>query len=146
MHYFKACGKCQGDLYLEEGFYGLYLKCLQCGRIIEIEARETGVIATGARRPKKTAAQIFLSPTRTPFVSLEGRWRPIQGGVDILSWASYSSSKASRAFLRRSLLRAFNISAYWCTASSCSRVWIEPGRRERTWDTALSGVYPACTK
>ena len=56
MYYFKGCGKCKGDLYLEEDFYGSYLKCLQCGRITEIEARETGVIANGARRPKKIAA------------------------------------------------------------------------------------------
>lgn len=37
MFYFKACTKCQGDLSLEKDSYGLFLKCLQCGKLVEVE-------------------------------------------------------------------------------------------------------------
>jgi hypothetical protein len=33
--YFKACPKCRGDMYLDEDSYGVFTKCLQCGRIFE---------------------------------------------------------------------------------------------------------------
>jgi len=33
--YFKACPKCRGDMYLDEDAYGVFAKCLQCGRIFE---------------------------------------------------------------------------------------------------------------
>lgn len=36
--YFKACAKCQGDMYLEWDAYGPFRKCLQCGRIVELAA------------------------------------------------------------------------------------------------------------
>ena len=36
--YFKACPKCQGDLYLEQDAYGAFRQCLQCGRIVELAA------------------------------------------------------------------------------------------------------------
>ena len=35
---FKACPKCRGDLYLDEDAYGVFNKCLQCGRIFEMRA------------------------------------------------------------------------------------------------------------
>ena len=56
MFYFKGCVKCKGDLFLEKDFYGSYLKCLQCGRLTEVETRETGVKVTRAQRLKKIAA------------------------------------------------------------------------------------------
>lgn len=56
MIYFKGCGKCKGELFLEEDFYGSYLRCLQCGRITETQARETGVKVTRARRRKELVA------------------------------------------------------------------------------------------
>ena len=36
--YFKACAKCQGDMYLEWDAYGPFRQCLQCGRIVELDA------------------------------------------------------------------------------------------------------------
>lgn len=35
MIYFKVCPKCNGDMYLEQDEYGIYRKCLQCGRTVE---------------------------------------------------------------------------------------------------------------
>ncbi len=43
MFYFKACPKCQGDMYLERDAYGSYRKCIQCGRIYEEEARQPAI-------------------------------------------------------------------------------------------------------
>ena len=37
MFYFKACPKCGGDMYLERDAYGSFQKCLQCGRMIDLE-------------------------------------------------------------------------------------------------------------
>ncbi len=37
MFYFKACSKCEGDLTLEKDAYGAFLKCLQCGKLTEVE-------------------------------------------------------------------------------------------------------------
>ena len=56
MYYFKACNKCEGDLYLESDSYGSFLKCLQCGRITEVETRGPGLLKVDARDLKKQAA------------------------------------------------------------------------------------------
>jgi len=32
----KGCSKCQRDLTLEKDAYGAFLKCLQCGRLAEV--------------------------------------------------------------------------------------------------------------
>ena len=37
MFYFKACPKCQGELSMEKDSYGLFLKCLRCGKLVEVE-------------------------------------------------------------------------------------------------------------
>ena len=34
--YLKACTKCSGDLTLEEDSYGAFSKCLQCGKLTEV--------------------------------------------------------------------------------------------------------------
>ena len=34
--YFKACPKCNGDMYLDSDAYGHFRKCLQCGRLFEL--------------------------------------------------------------------------------------------------------------
>ncbi len=39
MFYFKGCPKCKGDVYVEKDSFGTYRKCLQCGRMQEIELR-----------------------------------------------------------------------------------------------------------
>ena len=36
MFYLKACSKCAGDLTLENDSYGAFLKCLQCGKLTEV--------------------------------------------------------------------------------------------------------------
>jgi DNA-directed RNA polymerase subunit M/transcription elongation factor TFIIS len=56
MYYFKACNKCQGDLYLASDSYGSFLKCLQCGRITELENRGSSLFKADARNLKKQAA------------------------------------------------------------------------------------------
>lgn len=45
--FFKACPKCKGDMYLENDAYGAYRKCLQCGRIFEIEAVKPSIAQAG---------------------------------------------------------------------------------------------------
>ena len=40
MFYLKGCAKCQGDLTPEKDAYGAFLKCLQCGKLTEVN--ETG--------------------------------------------------------------------------------------------------------
>ncbi len=42
MFYFKACTKCRGDLILEKDAYGDYLKCMQCGKLIDVEVAVQG--------------------------------------------------------------------------------------------------------
>jgi len=37
MFYFKSCKKCQGDLSLDRDAYGDFLKCMQCGTLIDVE-------------------------------------------------------------------------------------------------------------
>lgn len=32
----KACTKCEGDLTLEKDSFGAFLKCLQCGKLTEV--------------------------------------------------------------------------------------------------------------
>jgi hypothetical protein len=43
MFWFKACPRCQGDLYEEQDHYGKYIACLQCGHVLsdveEVELR-----------------------------------------------------------------------------------------------------------
>ena len=38
MFYFKVCTKYNGYLRLEGNSYGSYLKCLQCGKLTEVDA------------------------------------------------------------------------------------------------------------
>ena len=37
MFYLKACAKCRGDLILEQDAYGDFLKCMQCGMLIDVD-------------------------------------------------------------------------------------------------------------
>jgi uncharacterized protein YbaR (Trm112 family) len=46
MIYFKACPKCRGDIYLDRDAYGPYKKCLQCGRIFEVEVQQLSMRRT----------------------------------------------------------------------------------------------------
>ncbi len=36
---FKGCPRCKGDVYVEKDSFGTYRKCLQCGRMQELELR-----------------------------------------------------------------------------------------------------------
>jgi hypothetical protein len=45
--FFKACPRCKGDMYLDSDAFGAYRKCLQCGRIFDIEASQTGIAKAG---------------------------------------------------------------------------------------------------
>jgi hypothetical protein len=49
MFYFKSCTKCQGDQSLEQDSYGSFLKCLQCGKLVEVdEARDQRSVLHGS--------------------------------------------------------------------------------------------------
>ena len=48
MFYFKACPKCGGDMYLERDAYGSFQKCLQCGRMIDLELTSVSYRQAGA--------------------------------------------------------------------------------------------------
>ena len=39
---FKACSRCRGDVRINEDIYGAYKQCLQCGRIQDMQAVQTG--------------------------------------------------------------------------------------------------------
>ncbi len=36
MLYFKACPRCKGDVHRDRDMYGEYLKCLQCGHMVDL--------------------------------------------------------------------------------------------------------------
>ena len=51
---FKSCSKCDhGDLLLSQDIYGWYLKCLQCGHIVELV--ETPSKEKLSKRPSSNA-------------------------------------------------------------------------------------------
>ena len=56
MLYIKGCTRCTGDLYLDQDPYGSFLRCLQCGRHTEVEARSLGRVRTQRAAFKKLAA------------------------------------------------------------------------------------------
>jgi len=56
MFYFKGCSKCQGDMVLDEDLYGTFLKCLQCGHQVDVEAQEPGQSKETAREVAKLVA------------------------------------------------------------------------------------------
>jgi len=56
MIYFKGCSKCQGDMILEDDFYGSFLKCLQCGRQVNVEVQEPGQTKETVREVAALAA------------------------------------------------------------------------------------------
>ena len=56
MIYFKGCAKCQGDMILEEDFYGSFNKCLQCGRQVDVEVQELGFSKETVREAAELAA------------------------------------------------------------------------------------------
>jgi hypothetical protein len=46
---FKACPRCQGDLYQEEAFGERELVCLQCGRRVALDRQMARKILEGAQ-------------------------------------------------------------------------------------------------
>jgi len=53
--YFKGCARCRGDLYLEDDFYGAYWRCMQCGRLTDVELREPGKLVAKSRSKELAA-------------------------------------------------------------------------------------------
>ena len=51
--YFKGCPRCKGDVYVEKDSFGTYRKCIQCGRMQELELRRPGA---NQRKGNKLAA------------------------------------------------------------------------------------------
>ena len=46
--FLKACNKCRGDLYLDEDAYGVFTKCMQCGRIFEAKTGQSELDKVGS--------------------------------------------------------------------------------------------------
>ena len=120
MFYFKGCSECQGDMVLDEDLYGTFLKCLRCGRQVDVEAREPG-------QSKETARG--KSPNWLP--------SPLRASRAL---RRYLPPSASIAFLLLSSSSALRCSLKPVTASSCTLDSIEPGRSSRTNLTAFSGL------
>lgn len=51
--YFKGCPRCKGDVYVEKDSFGTYRKCIQCGRMQELELRRP---AANRRKDSKLVA------------------------------------------------------------------------------------------
>ena len=51
MIYLKTCTKCLGDLLKTSDVYGHFLKCLQCGSIVDLDNKNTA-------QTEKTFSQI----------------------------------------------------------------------------------------
>ena len=49
---FKACPRCQGDMYINRDIYGEYKECLQCGLMLEVESK-SGLLASAMAAAKK---------------------------------------------------------------------------------------------
>ncbi len=55
MIWFKACPRCeQGDLVLNDDFYGAYQQCLQCGHIVELLPASASGLAIDKTGKKKS--------------------------------------------------------------------------------------------
>ena len=119
MFYFKGCSKCQGDMVLDEDLYGTFLKCLQCGRQVDVEAQEPGQ----SKEKHGKSPNWLPSPLRA-----SGALR------------RYLPPSASIAFLLLSSSSVLRCSLKPVTASSCTLDSIEPGRSSRTNLTAFSGL------
>ncbi|GEM_PF-5373659 len=39
MLFLKSCPRCQGDMYLEKDYYGIYKECLQCGNVLDLDEK-----------------------------------------------------------------------------------------------------------
>ena len=48
--YFNASPKCSGDMYLDEDTYGVFTKCLQCGRIFNSQISKPEVDQVGSAK------------------------------------------------------------------------------------------------
>ena len=55
---FKACPRCQGDLYLTEDAFGRFLSCMQCGYLRDLEqpAHEPAPVAAILQEAEREAA------------------------------------------------------------------------------------------
>lgn len=55
---FKECPRCQGDLHITSDAFGMYLSCMQCGylRDVEEQARDLEPVATGPQAGGREAA------------------------------------------------------------------------------------------
>jgi len=61
--YFKGCPRCKGDVYVEKDSYGTYRKCLQCGRMQDLDLRRPGA---NRRKGSKLVASLYPEPVLGP--------------------------------------------------------------------------------
>ena len=48
--FFKSCAKCGGDMVQDRDFDGYFRKCLQCGRIVDLDATLEPLAETAGRQ------------------------------------------------------------------------------------------------
>ena len=59
----KGCPKCKGDLVAEEDEYTGYVKCLQCGRILNSDEEEQLKALSVAARASRSDGRLVTLPT-----------------------------------------------------------------------------------
>ena len=66
MFYFKSCTKCEGDQSLEQDSYGSFLKCLQCGKLVEVdEGRDQRSVLHGSASNKTAVRSLTKAKVKT---------------------------------------------------------------------------------
>ncbi len=53
--YFKSCPRCQGDLYVNWDYYGVFKLCLQCGYIVDLARQAEEKVTTPSKVESEAA-------------------------------------------------------------------------------------------
>ncbi len=62
MMWLKGCPKCSGDLVHEEDEYTEYIKCLQCGRILNAVEEQRLKALSAAAQLRKSEGRVLVLP------------------------------------------------------------------------------------
>ena len=60
MLYFKACPRCKGDVHRDRDVYGEYLKCLQCGHMVDL-VKIHGQLTMNAAEGREDARKVKVA-------------------------------------------------------------------------------------
>ena len=64
MYWLKSCPRCQGDLFENNGFYGRYIDCFQCGHYLT-------AVEEASVRLNTPVGKTFTLPSNRPVRVLE---------------------------------------------------------------------------